>query len=96
MKRGRLNQDHVFYRNPARFYPAVDRGRGVYLYDTDGKRYLDGAGGAAVTAIGHGVKDIERAVVRQLRKVAFTHGSQFTSEAAVTLAGRLVALAPAA
>ena len=95
MARGTLNQDHVFYRNPARFYPTVDRGRGVYLYDTDGKRYLDGAGGAALAAIGHGVKDIERAIARQLRKVAFTHGSQFTSEAAVTLAGRLVALAPA-
>ena len=64
MASGEVNRDHVFYRNPARFYPTVERGRGVYLYGADGKRYLDGSGGAAVAAVGHGCREIERAVVR--------------------------------
>jgi len=89
------NQDHVFYRNLNRFYPSVQRGAGVYLYDTEGKAYLDGSGGAVVAALGHGLRDLEEAMLVQLGKVAFSHGSQFTSPAAVELAGRLVNMAPA-
>jgi 4-aminobutyrate aminotransferase-like enzyme len=43
----------VFYRNPQQEYPRGLRGEGVYLYDTDGKQYLDGSGGAAVSCLGH-------------------------------------------
>ena len=43
----------VFYRNPQQEYPRGLRGEGVYLYDTDGKQYLDGSGGAAVSCVGH-------------------------------------------
>jgi len=59
------NQDHVFYRNPNKYYPTVDRGEGVYIYDTEGKRYLDGSGGAAVVLIGHGIKEIRQAMLEQ-------------------------------
>jgi len=55
------NQDHVFYRNLRKFYPTVSHGEGIYLYDTDGKRYIDGSGGAAVVSIGHGVREITEA-----------------------------------
>jgi len=40
------NQDHVFYRNLRKYYPSVSHGEGIYLYDTDGNRYIDGSGGA--------------------------------------------------
>jgi len=89
-----MSADHVFYRNLNRFYPSVARGKGVYLYDTEGKAYLDGSGGAVVAALGHGLREIEEARLAQLGKVAFAHGSQFTSPAAVELAGRLVSMAP--
>jgi len=93
MERG-ANQDHVFYRNPRKFYPTVSHGQGIYLYDTDGNRYIDGSGGAAVVGIGHGVGEITQAMIRQAEKVSFSHGSQFTSEAAIAFADRIVSLAP--
>lgn len=86
--------DHIFYRNPGAFYPIVERGDGVYIYDQSGKRYLDGAGGAVVVSIGHNVPEIRDAIISQAGKIAFTHGSQFTSEAAIALAARIVALSP--
>jgi adenosylmethionine-8-amino-7-oxononanoate aminotransferase len=88
------NQDHVFYRNLRKFYPTVSHGEGIYLYDTDGKRYIDGSGGAAVVSIGHGVREITEAMVKQAEKVSFAHGSQFTNEAAIAFADKIVSLAP--
>ncbi|HSB05856.1 MAG TPA: aspartate aminotransferase family protein [Thermodesulfobacteriota bacterium] len=86
--------DHVFYRNVKKSYPTVDRGEGVFIYDTQGKQYLDGSGGAAVVGIGHGVKEITETMIRQAGKIAFSHGSQFTSQTAIDLASQLVRLSP--
>ena len=44
---------HVFHRDPRLKYPVAVRGEGAYLYDRDGKRYLDASGGAAVSCLGH-------------------------------------------
>jgi adenosylmethionine-8-amino-7-oxononanoate aminotransferase len=52
------------------------------------------SGGAAVVGIGHGVGEITQAMIRQAEKVSFSHGSQFTSEAAIAFADRIVSLAP--
>ena len=41
--------DHVFHRYPKATLPVIDRGKGVYVYDTAGKEYLDACGGAAVS-----------------------------------------------
>ena len=90
------NNDHIFYRNPVKFYPTVARGEGVHVYDKSGKRYIDGSGGAVVVSIGHGVAEIREAVLRQASEIAFTHGTHFTSEAAVDLADRIVSLCPPA
>ena len=89
-----INQDHVFYRNPKKFYPTAQKGEGIYIFDTPGKRYIDGSGGAVVVSIGHGVKEVREAMLQQAAQIAFTHGSQFTTQAAVDLADRLVAMAP--
>lgn len=86
--------DHIFYRDPRAFYPMADRGEGVYVFDRAGKRYLDGSGGAVVVSIGHNVPEVREAILRQAGRIAFTHGTQFTSEAAVALAARIVALSP--
>jgi adenosylmethionine-8-amino-7-oxononanoate aminotransferase len=87
--------DHVFYRNPRKSYPTAVRGEGVYIYDQNGKAYLDGSGGAVVVSIGHGVKEIREAMLEQAGQIAFAHGSQFTSEAAVALADKIIAISPA-
>ena len=88
------NQDHVFYRNPTKYYPTVQRGEGIYIYDTDGKRYIDGSGGAVVVSIGHGVKEIQDAMLEQAQLLCFAHGSQFTSQTAIDLADKIVAMSP--
>ncbi|MCR9087073.1 MAG: aspartate aminotransferase family protein [Rhodobacteraceae bacterium] len=85
---------HVFARNSRSTPPRVARGEGAYLFDTDGKAYLDGSGGAAVSCLGHGDPAVTRAIRDQLDKVAFAHTGFFTSEPAEMLADRLVALAP--
>jgi adenosylmethionine-8-amino-7-oxononanoate aminotransferase len=87
-------EDHVFCRSLRKYYPTADRGEGIYIYDTEGKRYIDGSGGAAVVGIGHGVEEITEAMIRQAEKISFSHGSQFTSQAAIDLAFKLVQLSP--
>lgn len=84
----------VFYRRLAHDYPVVERGHGVYLYDTAGRRYLDAAGGALVVNLGHGVTEIVKALADQARQVAFAHGTQFTSEALEAYAAALGKVSP--
>jgi adenosylmethionine-8-amino-7-oxononanoate aminotransferase len=90
----RSNNDHVFYRSPKKFYPTAEQAEGIYIYDTNGKRYIDGSGGAVVVGIGHGVKEVADAMLQQAGRVAFAHGSQFTTEAAIELASKLVKFSP--
>ncbi|WLE00816.1 aminotransferase class III-fold pyridoxal phosphate-dependent enzyme (plasmid) [Agrobacterium leguminum] len=75
-------------------YPVVDHGKGVWLFDTEGRSYLDAASGAMTANIGHGVPEIASAIDAQLRKVAFTYRTQFTNLPAEELATRLTELAP--
>ncbi len=86
---------HVFGRNARIQLPAVARGDGVYLFDTAGKRYLDGSGGAAVSSLGHSDPQIRQAILDQLDRVAFAHTGFLTSEPAEELAELLVEQAPA-
>ena len=75
-------------------YPTIDHGNGIYLYDTDGKKYLDAASGAVTANIGHGVPEIIEAMLEQAKKVSFVYRSQFTSEAAERLARKIAELLP--
>lgn len=75
-------------------YAEAVRGEGVYLYDTDGRRYLDGSGGALVVTVGHGVTEIVEAIREQAARVAYLHGTQFTSAPVEGLAVELAKRAP--
>ena len=44
-------------------YTMIDRGEGVFLYDEDGKQYLDASSGAITANIGHGVDEIKQAII---------------------------------
>ncbi len=55
-----------------RFPVVLERGEGVYLYDTDGKQYLDFAAGIAVCAFGYGKKEYEDALKSQVEKLVHT------------------------
>lgn len=90
-----MNEDtHVFYRNPFSHYPVVARGEGPYLYDEQGKRYLDACGGAVVSSLGHSVPEVVAAMKAQLDDVEFAHTSQFTNRAQEELAALLTERAP--
>ena len=84
---------HVFPRNSKSPPPLVSRGEGAYLYDAQGKSYLN-CGDAAVSCLGHGDSHVTDAIKAQLDKVAFAHTGFFTSEPAERLADKLVELAP--
>ena len=70
------------------------RGEGCWILDADGRRYLDASGQAAVVSIGHGVKEIGRAMAEQSSQIAFAHTTQFHSEPAEKLAERVLKIAP--
>ncbi len=85
---------HVFPRHTKVQPPLAARAEGVYIYDTNGKPYFDGSGGAAVSCLGHGDADVIKAIQQQAETLAYAHTSFFTSEAAETLADKLAAAAP--
>lgn len=75
-------------------YPTIDRGESIYLWDKQGKKYIDGSSGAVAASIGHGVKEVIDEMVGQAKKVAFVYRSQFTSDAAENLAKKISELTP--
>lgn len=87
---------HVFYRNLLRPYPEIERAQGIYLYDREGREYIDGSAGAAVANIGHGRREIAAVLERQASTVAFVHGSRFTSRPLIEASARVAAFAPEA
>ena len=86
---------HILQRNPAVSLPVAVRGKGVYLYDSAGREYIDASGGAAVSCLGHGHPDVMAAMHTQIDKLAYAHTSFFTTEVAEQLASTLVESAPA-
>ena len=62
------NLIHVYNRFPI----VLDHGEGMYVYDTEGKEYLDFAAGFAVTGLGYGNKEFEEALKEQIGKLYHT------------------------
>jgi adenosylmethionine-8-amino-7-oxononanoate aminotransferase len=85
----------VFHRSPRDGYPVAVRGEGAYLFDREGKRYLDASGGAAVSCLGHSDAAVVKAIQEQLARLPFAHTSFFTNEPMEALADALIARAPA-
>ena len=60
--------------------PKIAYGKGSYLYDTDGKQYIDGSGGPAVFCLGHGNEEVNQAIKDQLDRIAHGYRYTFTSD----------------
>jgi adenosylmethionine-8-amino-7-oxononanoate aminotransferase len=71
--------------------PRIVRGAGSYVYDADGRQYLDGSGGPAAFSIGHGNREVNAAIAAQLDKVACGYRYLFTSDALEELTSLLLA-----
>ncbi|HEY0838464.1 MAG TPA: aspartate aminotransferase family protein [Azospirillum sp.] len=85
---------HVFHRHTRASYPVAVGGRGLHLFDANGRRYLDASGGAAVSCLGHGHPRVIEAIKRQAEQLAYAHTSFFTSQPAEELADTLAASGP--
>ena len=72
----------------------VERGDGIYLWDTNGKRYIDASSGPQTTNLGHGNKRVLAAMQAQAEKVSYAFRSHFLNEPAEGLARDIAAAAP--
>lgn len=90
----RYPESHVFYRKLSRQYPRIVRGDGCYLYDDQGRRFLDGSGGAYVVNLGHGVSEIAEAMACQAGTLAYVTGMAFTHDAVEEFAAEIARLSP--
>ena len=74
--------------------PTLDRAEGIYMWDSDGKRYIDGSSGAMVSNIGHSNPAVLEAMRAQMAKSTFGYRLHFQTESSEMLAARTAALAP--
>ncbi len=86
---------HVFQRASAAALPVAVGGDGIYITTQDGRRLLDGCGGAAVSCLGHSDASVIAAIKAQLDALPYAHTGFFTSEPAELLAAMLAERAPA-
>jgi adenosylmethionine-8-amino-7-oxononanoate aminotransferase len=84
----------LFPRSFKKSFPTAVRGDGSWIISSDGQRYLDASGQAAVVNIGHGIQEVAQAMAAQASQIAFAHTTQFHSASAEKLASRLLSLAP--
>ena len=75
-------------------YLKAATARGVYIYDENGKQYLDGSSGAVTCSLGHSHPKVVSFMKQQLDKLQFVYRSQFGSEEAEQLATRLSEISP--
>ena len=73
----------------------LNEGRGIYLYDDNGKRYIEGLAGLWCTALGYGNEEIVDAAAQAMRKVSFTHAfSGKSHDGVIELSEKLKEIAP--
>jgi adenosylmethionine-8-amino-7-oxononanoate aminotransferase len=101
---GQLRQDAVekiiFHATPKKWLRErgpwlLERGQGAFLYDADGREYLDAmAGGLFAVLAGYGREEIARAMYDQALKLNYTSPASVTSEVTIELARKLAELTP--
>ncbi len=74
---------------------VIERGEGVYLYDSDGNRYIDGISSLWCNVHGHCHRHINAAICDQLEKIAHSTLLGLASQPSIELAKRLVEITPA-
>jgi len=72
----------------------IERGNGIYLYDTEGRKYIDGVSSLWVTVHGHHQKEINKAIIKQLGKIAHSTLLGLGNVPSIELARKLVEITP--
>lgn len=86
-------KSHLFYQSRLR-RPRAERAEGIYIYDENGRRVIDGSSGAMVVNIGHGNRNVLDAMKRQMDLVTFAYRLHFENAPAEELARRLIGYMP--
>ena len=73
---------------------VIERGKGVYVYDTQGRRYIDGNSSIWTNVHGHCHPIINQAIIQQLEKIAHCSFLGTTNESAILQAEKLIELFP--
>lgn len=84
---------HLFYQSRLE-RPHLERAEGIYMWDTGGRRYIDGSSGAMVSNIGHSNPAVLEAMRRQMDISTFGYRLHFRTEASEALASKAAGLAP--
>ncbi|SOC28327.1 aspartate aminotransferase family protein [Thalassospira xiamenensis] len=87
-------ETYVLHRSSVATPPRAVRGEGIYIFDQNGKSYLDACGGAAVSCLGHSDPAVRAAMHAQIDQIAYAHSGFFSSDAMEELAEDLVTHAP--
>ena len=74
--------------------PTIVRGEGPYIFDVNGRRYLDGLSGLFVVQVGHGRQELADAAAKQATELAYFPLWSYAHPRAIELAERLAVLAP--
>src|SRR3954449_2351507 len=74
--------------------PVIVRGEGAYIWDSNGKRYLDGLAGLFVSQLGHGRTELAEAAAKQAQQLAFMPLWSYAHPHAIELAERVAGYAP--
>jgi hypothetical protein len=74
--------------------PLATHAHGAYVYDADGRDYLDGCSGAVNVNLGHGVREVTDRMHEQIDRICFAYRTQFRSEPLTRLTRHLAELAP--
>lgn len=86
---------HAVHRDWDREFPVIVRAQGIYLFDENGRKYIDGSGGSSVvTSIGHGIVEISNAMQAQAAQFSFYPAHAFTNQPFLDLSDRVVSMAP--
>lgn len=86
---------HALLRNLTEKNPRMVRGKGIYLFDAEGRRYIDGASGSSLVCnIGHGVREIAAVMAAQSVELACNPFHCSHTQAYEEMAERLIGLAP--
>lgn len=89
-----MSSDYILQRDFNADLPIAVKGNGIYIYDENGKKYLDGSSGAAVSCLGHSNQKVKDAIIKQLTNLPYAHTSFLTSKPSEKLAKMLIKRAP--
>ncbi len=87
------SRSHLFSRASGKLL-TIEKGEGIYVWDSEGNRYIDGSAGPLCVNIGHGVDEVAEAVARQMEKISYAHSSHFTTNSVKECAEKLARFAP--